>query len=64
MGKRHKIWQAGVMKWAWVWGVNNIKMDLQRIERRSLDLAKERKVGGLFKMFRWICGCYKMWEIP
>ena len=39
------------IKRARVWGMDNIKVDLQEIGRRSLDLAEDRKGGGLFKIF-------------
>jgi hypothetical protein len=50
MGIGHEIWHREGMKWAWIWGMDNIKKDLQEIGRQSLDLVQDRKGGGLFKI--------------
>jgi hypothetical protein len=51
MGIGHEIWQVEGIKCVWVWDMDNIKVDILGIGKRSLELAEERKFGGLVKMF-------------
>jgi len=40
MGIGHEIWQVEGIKRAWVWVTDNIKMDLQKIGKRSCDFTQ------------------------
>jgi len=42
MGIGHKIWQVEGMKRAWVWAMDNIKVDLRETGWRSVYLAQDR----------------------
>jgi hypothetical protein len=43
MGIGHDIWHVGGIKRPWVWDMDNIKVGLEEIEKRSLNLAEDRK---------------------
>jgi len=56
------IWQVKGIERGWIWVIDNIKMDLQEIEWRSLDFVYDRERCGVFKMFWWLVECYTVGE--
>jgi hypothetical protein len=41
MGIGHEIFQVEVIERPWVWVMDNIKVDLQEIGKRSFDFAQD-----------------------
>ena len=42
MGTGHEIWQVEGNERAWVWAMDNIKVDLQEIRWQTADLAQDK----------------------
>jgi hypothetical protein len=56
MGIGGEIWQAEGIKRAWIWEMDNIKVDLEEMGKRSLNFAQDsdrwRDLRNLLMKFR------------